>query len=250
MANRSEKPEAGLCLGASESRSRRRLLGPAECRSMESLRVTVQCPWSGCQNEISVYRSQIFWGLTSRNRSTRKCVFCDYHRALVHRLAGDSACMNGFGRVFANPSRDYATRIPQSLALRIVLFVNAKERCADCGRTLNFSDHKKDWRIDHRLPIYKGGKTTLANLVPLCLDCHKSKTRIEIQETRRLRPNTSIRDWMTHRQKDESITALKKEIADLKREIECLKKQLRERDNGKARPANQVDFARGISAAG
>ena len=75
--------------------------------------------------------------------------------------------------------------------------------------------------MDHTIPVYRGGLTTLRNLTPLCTKCHKSKTRIEIQETRQSRPNTSRREWLTHAQKDQMIASLQVQVADLTRQIEA-----------------------------
>ena len=49
--------------------------------------------------------------------------------------------------------------------------------CVKCG----FDGHKKKWciEIDHIQPIHLGGKTSLDNLQPLCLNCHMDKTVME-----------------------------------------------------------------------
>jgi hypothetical protein len=48
-------------------------------------------------------------------------------------------------------------------------------RCNDCGN--NLVDREFD--IDHKIPISKGGKNSVENLQPLCRTCHKQKTAKE-----------------------------------------------------------------------
>ncbi len=177
----------------------------------ETRRLTLRCPWLGCEHEAVTYRSQTVWG----GKRGRTWIFCPEHRELVRRITGGSGCMNGYGRVFANPDRIYATRTAQPAALRVAVFVQHGERCATCQLPLLFSEQGQQWWMDHTVPVYQGGMTTLRNLAPLCKRCHLTKTRGEIQEIRRLKPKSSPQ-WATHAMKDVQIAALKSEIAELK----------------------------------
>ena len=49
---------------------------------------------------------------------------------------------------------------------------NGTYRCACCGMT---SPHKKDFQIDHIVPMSKGGKTVIGNLQLLCRKCNGTK---------------------------------------------------------------------------
>ena len=46
-------------------------------------------------------------------------------------------------------------------------------RCAHCGKTLDF---RKDFTVDHVIPLSKGGRNDISNYVPLCGDCNKAKS--------------------------------------------------------------------------
>ena len=48
-------------------------------------------------------------------------------------------------------------------------------RCNNCGSGLV----DREFDIDHRIPISKGGKNSVENLQPLCKTCHKQKTAKE-----------------------------------------------------------------------
>ena len=47
-------------------------------------------------------------------------------------------------------------------------------KCADCGCKTG-GPNGLEW--DHIVPLANGGDDELANLQPLCIDCHKVKTR-------------------------------------------------------------------------
>ena len=39
----------------------------------------------------------------------------------------------------------------------------------------------REWDIDHVIPIFSGGTNDIDNLQALCLDCHREKTRDDMQ---------------------------------------------------------------------
>lgn len=60
--------------------------------------------------------------------------------------------------------------------LRNLVFESAYEngiyKCTHCGMT---SPHKKDFQVDHIIPMSKGGKTVISNLQLLCRKCNGIK---------------------------------------------------------------------------
>jgi 5-methylcytosine-specific restriction endonuclease McrA len=174
------------------------------------------CPWPSCDRTIRLFRSQAHpWvGNGQRSKESRVSVFCPEHRALIKNTTG-RARLNGFGRVLAHPDRVYATRGPNE-TLKAIVFLLADATCSACSAPLVYSEHTRSWFVDHVKPVYLGGLTTLSNLAPLCGKCHRAKTRHEIQEVRKLLPNTSRKFWQTHFQKDAEISLLRAEVARLR----------------------------------
>ena len=56
-----------------------------------------------------------------------------------------------------------------------------KAHCQQCGSTYNLV-------LDHILPLYAGGKSTIDNLQWLCRSCHKKKTAKEIKQYKLQKP--------------------------------------------------------------
>lgn len=46
-------------------------------------------------------------------------------------------------------------------------------KCAHCGKTLDF---RKNFTVDHVIPLSKGGQNDIANYAPLCAACNKAKS--------------------------------------------------------------------------
>lgn len=55
-----------------------------------------------------------------------------------------------------------------------VLNVLKNNKCANCNEETSLE-------IDHKLPLFMGGKNNRNNLILLCTNCHKIKTKIERQ---------------------------------------------------------------------
>ena len=49
-------------------------------------------------------------------------------------------------------------------------------RCSGCEGRLTGS-----WHIDHVIPLALGGRHDEGNWVPICVDCHKAKTRTDVK---------------------------------------------------------------------
>ena len=55
------------------------------------------------------------------------------------------------------------------------LILSFDSECANCNINCDF----KDFEIDHIVPLSSGGSNDITNLQPLCISCHKEKTKIE-----------------------------------------------------------------------
>lgn len=74
---------------------------------------------------------------------------------------------------------------------RAKIYLRDKGKCVDCGRlcgggwTSNWSGRVHTFglngthEIHHIIPVSKKGETAPANLILLCLNCHKKRHRIE-----------------------------------------------------------------------
>ena len=68
-----------------------------------------------------------------------------------------------------------------------------KGRCAYCGEPLIWAR----WQIDHVVPLHKGGKDELENMIPSCASCNHYKSTLDLEQFRD-RQYTGLRrgrDW-------------------------------------------------------
>lgn len=128
---------------------------------------------------------------------------------------------NSLDRIWKNPDKHYGTRALSGRGLRLVLFDRAKGRCEGCRAVLTFTAPPKTWIIDHIVPVFKGGATTMKNLQILCKRCDNRKTAKEKSEAAFLRHKALAGPdrRMTHYEKDLFI-------ANLIAERDALKAQL------------------------
>ena len=54
------------------------------------------------------------------------------------------------------------------------------KHCAYCGKTLKY----EDMQIDHLIPVYKGGKDTFDNYMPVCRACNYYKSTFTLEDFR------------------------------------------------------------------
>jgi len=57
---------------------------------------------------------------------------------------------------------------------------NYRNRCGYCGTPL--SPVRREWHLDHAIPLKRGGRHAIGNLVPACKSCnHQKSTRLPIE---------------------------------------------------------------------
>lgn len=59
-------------------------------------------------------------------------------------------------------------------------------KCRRCGR--DFSHNKLALHAHHIIPLSKGGRNCLANLISLCEDCHSKEHHKKIQTSNHWKP--------------------------------------------------------------
>jgi 5-methylcytosine-specific restriction protein A len=58
----------------------------------------------------------------------------------------------------------------------------AEPHCAKCKRLTNYPS---GFQLDHRVPLFKGGKDEDDNLQVLCIPCHDTKTNQDLSRVER-----------------------------------------------------------------
>lgn len=81
------------------------------------------------------------------------------------------------------------------LSTKNILALKSAKKCFYCGCELNDSNRT----IDHVIPLSKGGKNTLENVVPCCFGCNNKKG------------TKTIREFLAKLQMDEYIKKIKDE---------------------------------------
>jgi len=196
----------------------------------------VRCSWPGCTH---VFETRVF----ERNRKgrtvleykvdlTRKGVYtrhpiCDTHRALVAKHLGDRVKRTtGLNKWLADPEADLGCRAISVPLTRLMVFAKTDGHCQDCGVALVFDGPSRNWHVDHRVPVFMGGKTQFGNVRAVCEPCHDKKTASEKSIAAKSRHQAARdRRWLTHPQKDELINRLRRENEDLRRRIADLERQ-------------------------
>jgi 5-methylcytosine-specific restriction endonuclease McrA len=203
----------------------------AQCRSDYGLR-TIACCWPGCENTVPCRRTiatardggdEYKVELVKRGQYT-KYPFCPHHRALVDKYLGPkSRFTGGRSRMLADPEHEYDHRALSSRFTRMIIFERAGRRCESCSTELGWNAPFKTWEMDHRVPIFRGGKTKLSNMQILCANCHSVKSSAEKSEVATSRWHSERERgtrWMTHYEKDQLITDLRQQIADLQARLQ------------------------------
>lgn len=198
----------------------------AKCRNEYKLG-SINCSWPECEHTVPcrVTRGTARDGtdeykvdLVKRGDYT-KYVFCPDHRAVVDEYLGPKGRVTGGrSRMLADPETEYDHRALSSRFTRMILFERAGRQCECCATPLSWDAPFKTWEIDHRTPIFRGGKTKLANLQILCAACHKTKSSGEKSEVALARWREGRERGtrsMTHYEKDQLIADLRRQIAEL-----------------------------------
>ena len=91
---------------------------------------------------------------------------------LVDRLSDDSGFFKDFISTTFSPQRTDVTLIPpKDKSVRDILYAKQKGICNGCGNQYL----KKDFHIDHIIPVHKGGGSYLENYQLLCGHCNSTK---------------------------------------------------------------------------
>ena len=61
---------------------------------------------------------------------------------------------------------------------RVQVFLNAKGVCHICGIRIAAETGEK-WDVEHRKPLWLGGKDAIANMAPAHIHCHRAKSNEE-----------------------------------------------------------------------
>lgn len=192
-------------------------------------RATVCCMWPGCKTQVPcrsyernmrgrlvrVYKLRFI-----QRADYRKSVLCPHHeeRAAVYLgRDGDFRLTNGRHKLLSDPDYEFDARGVSGKLIRGVLFERANMRCEACGLGLVWDAPPKTWEVDHRIPVFRGGRSKLSNLNVLCAACHKAKTSIEKTEVTKARWNGRTRGtrFMTHYEKDRLIDDLRGKLKEL-----------------------------------
>lgn len=62
------------------------------------------------------------------------------------------------------------------------VFLKTGGRCAYCGKEL--VNTRRDWQMEHIVPVSQGGLSRLDNLLPSCKTCNKRKLNRNLEEWR------------------------------------------------------------------
>jgi 5-methylcytosine-specific restriction endonuclease McrA len=146
---------------------------------------------------------------------------CSDHTALVKQhLPERCRVQMGHTHWFKDPERDLGTRGITNDAAKLMIWSKTAGRCASCDCALSMTEKPRRWHIDHVVPVFRGGRTTFGNLMPMCEPCHRIKSGPERAEAGRTRHREhKARRWLTHPEKDALIASLHSEIDLLRLEL-------------------------------
>ena len=136
---------------------------------------------------------------------------CELHREIIYAAFGERAKLNGIKAIINGQNEEESSRVGGPLA-RLVIFNKTKGCCAHCNTAMKFTER---WHADHRVPLFKGGLTKFSNMQPLCVSCHREKSREEKREANLLRYGDQ-RSWASRHQLAQTVCALRSEVARLK----------------------------------
>lgn len=190
----------------------------------EQGRTSIACVWPDCTGhamarELPPTKLQQYprYRIDSgRGAGIVRYPICDMHINKIREVLGEKVKLNGIKAIIKDASEAFASRSLGYPMARLVLWDRAKGCCQKCEKPLAFNA-KREWEIDHIVPLSIGGMTAYSNLQILCIECHEEKSRPErgIANTKRSNSMKSLR-WHSHHQKDALIANLHQEIARLK----------------------------------
>lgn len=95
-----------------------------------------------------------------------KLTYARYDQSTRGKARGALAC---------SLRRDRSTD-PDMFAARVEYMHFMQESCSDCGRLYSIS-----FQIDHIIALCNGGTDDWDNLQPLCIECHRKKTVLDLE---------------------------------------------------------------------
>ena len=198
------------------SQIKKRIFCSKDCADSYGLS-EVKCTWPGC---CTMMPCRTFDRIDRRGRVRRehktvlakgaaytKYVLCDHHHQIVVEHLGHSARVTSSG-IKLEEGATWHPRSASGRFMRMVLFERAGRCCQKCGTALSFDGPAATWNVDHAIPVFKGGETSLSNLQILCWACHDAKSAVEKSEASRERYRLHERR-MTHHEKDGLVARLR-----------------------------------------
>lgn len=172
-------------------------------------RTEIACRWSGCVNK------RLIEGASFR-RKQAKAYLCEEHTARLNKAIGTATVTSRKIDFLDGQSLDH-NRITWSF-LKFFIFDRANGECECCAVPMSFTRRPIEFHIDHRVPVWQGGKTASSNLQLLCIPCHRVKSSEEqklVNKTRWSQRAGAHFQRMTHIEKDTLISELLSRIAEL-----------------------------------
>lgn len=174
----------------------------------------VSCSWPGCKNGRSVEGGNF-------RRKTARGWFCHKHTERMFRFTGSDKVTSKKLDFLSGKSMDH-NRLTW-IFIKFAIFDRDNGFCCDCARQLDFFVSPVEFNVDHKVPVWQGGETSVANLHILCLDCHRKKSALEqktVNKTRWAGRDAAGFRHQTHYEKDILISKLTKQISDLRAELD------------------------------
>jgi hypothetical protein len=188
-------------------------------------RMLLKCCWPGCEEEIlckpvtfntrhgprTTYQTDF-----KKRANYKRFLMCEAHQDKMRAYLGRAARpTRGRAKILSDPDAQYDSRTLSSRFLRMIVFERAEKRCEGCAQALGWTD-RGAWVVDHRIPWYLGGRTSVSNSQLLCVACHDEKTRSEKSSTNRNRHKLAASGrWLTHTQKTLLIDRMRARLIEL-----------------------------------
>lgn len=176
------------------------------------------CCWPGCGEQVALrVTASGLYRVRGRQHGVKRAL-CASHDKTLRTAFGNAWGVTGRCRWFDDPSTEYQVRGLVSKIARLLVHSKTDGHCAICRTSLELYPRPATWHIDHIEPVAAGGRSDYWNLQPLCIPCHRTKSAADTsaQQVERHSGQRTGR-WLTHHQKDQIISDLRSEVAELRR---------------------------------